>query len=113
MTYGKLLDGVLIPAPAFLAENGKVFYNPQASMYKKHGWLPLVYRDMPEDEGEYTERWQEDNETIVQVWAVSEKKPNVRTLEERLTEVEELQARLINELSATMDAVDEIIMGVM
>ncbi len=113
--YAKLQNGILIPAPATITDNGRVHYHPTAALYRAHGYKVVTYTDKPtEDEKHYAESWVEEADTIRQVWTETEPpapEEAVPTMEERITAVEAKQAQLESELSATMDAVDTIIMG--
>ena len=72
MKYGKLTDGVLVPAPTPLCWGGFKTYNPSDALCAEAGYLPIVETPYPETaEGEakyYTSSWEEQEGQIVQIW---------------------------------------------
>lgn len=101
MKYGKLENGILIPAPPVLQiemtfeENGESFDslqkvgNPTAAQYAAQGWLPVIESTPPEPEEGYhfEETYTEGDGEIVQSWVLvadPEPEPPEPTLEEAL-----------------------------
>lgn len=73
--YGKLIEGNLQIAPKKLNGDGVVVYNPPAEMYLAQGWTPVVFTDPSDDPPEgydYEPRWEEQADSIVQIWTLVE-----------------------------------------
>lgn len=99
MTYGKLIDGSIIPAPNPLTIGRSRVYNPTREQYAAHGWLPIIDTPMPETpEGEepkyYTYHREAVDGQIVRVWTETEPPepetvlPAHQTPEERISQLE-------------------------
>ena len=87
MSYAKLIDSVLTPAPRKITvereydgETGLYdVYNPPVELLEADGWLPVVYTDEPGDAPEgyhyeptYTEWQTETGREILQEWELVE-----------------------------------------
>lgn len=99
MTYGKLINGNIVPAPNPLPVGGSRVYNPSAALYVAHGWLPIIDTPMPDTpEGEepkyYTYHREVVDGQIVRVWTETEPPepetalPAQPTPEERIAQLE-------------------------
>ena len=71
VTYGKLVDGQLVPAPNPLRlRNGEV-YDPSGYLYTAVGYKLIVDTPMPKvpaDSSNFTSHWEERDGQIVRVW---------------------------------------------
>ena len=69
--YAKLINGNLIHAPKMLVIGDTHVWNATAEQYAAQGWLPVVYTDLPEQDGYYAESgWAEEDGRIVQEWVL-------------------------------------------
>ena len=75
--YGKLIDGILHPAPRKLRLEDCTSYNPTPAQLEAAGYKPVVYTDPPEEpEGYYAEAyWTETAGEITQAWRLVELPP--------------------------------------
>ncbi len=110
--YGKLIDGKLVTAPKMLAVDDRVYYNPSDKLLEKMGYLPVEKTAMPAvDEMDkpkfYQNSYIEENGKIIEIWAEVEIVEEPTTVPEPT--IEERVESLENNLSATMEAVDYLI----
>ena len=92
MTYAKLIDGKLIPAPNPILIDGRYIGNPPGTVYESEGFKVVVYADNPGEAPEgfkWSERWTEEDYNIQQYFV----------LEEVPITDEEALVRYINELT--------------
>lgn len=80
--YGKLINGILQPAPKKIKTNEGIVYNPSYEMIQPLGYLPLHYTDAPEvDEDHYLScSWSEINNELVQEWHINEAQPTIEDI---------------------------------
>ncbi len=110
--YGKLIDGALTTASKTLSIDNKVIYNPSNELYEKMGYLPIVETDPPvidetDEPKTYEKSYVEENEQIIAVW--NEVEPTEETETPTQPTIEDRVLNLENNLSATMEAVDYLI----
>lgn len=73
MEYGKLVNGVLQIAGAYIKTADREYFNPSDKLKIELGFLPVIGTAMPVKEGFYhTDEWQEVKGELVQVWAEHE-----------------------------------------
>ncbi len=94
--YGKLENGILIPAPKTITKDGWVHYHPSDELYAEFGYLEVVETQYPETSGEdnkyYVSSYEIQDNKIVKVWTeteLPEPEPVTPTTEERITTLEE------------------------
>lgn len=77
--YAKLIEGAFYPAPRKLPVGSTIVYNPSEDMLLAEDYKPVVYTAEPETEpGYYAEsHWEDDGESIVQVWEVIEEPADI------------------------------------
>jgi hypothetical protein len=80
--YGKLINGILQPAPNKIKTDEGTIYNPPGETLQSLGYLPLHYTDVPEvDEDHYLScSWSEINNELVQEWHINEAQPTVEDI---------------------------------
>lgn len=93
MRYAKLQNGALHYAPKKITDGEAVIYNPTAATLTALGYLPVVETDMPTAEPgwHYEPGWEQQADSIVQVWTPVEDPepvPELPTPEERLDDIE-------------------------
>lgn len=100
--YVKLQDGALEIAPKTIVADGKMICNPADTELEELGYKKLQHTQKPEGapEGkEYTFRWTEQEDAVVQEWYLIDSQPVQASIEERVAALEEE--------SRTMDSVFE------
>lgn len=72
MRYAKLINGFPTYAPNPIKHNDLWYGNPPAETYAVEGYKPVQYTEPPGVEPGYVavEMWTENEEEIVQTWAV-------------------------------------------
>ncbi len=75
--FGKIENGILIPAPHYLIMGDRECHNPTPETYAEAGFLPVTETDKPPTpEGEtpkyYTAAYEERDGVILQSWVESE-----------------------------------------
>lgn len=90
--YVKLQDGALEIAPKTILADGKIICNPTDAELEEQGYKKLQHTQKPSDapEGqEYTFRWVEQENAVVQEWYLVDKAPAQASIEERVAALEE------------------------
>ena len=74
MTYAKLINNTLSPAPNPIHIGTRWRVNPPGSVYEAEGYKPVRYTDAPEVEPGYeaVPGWTETEDEIVQMWEIVE-----------------------------------------
>lgn len=95
MDYGKMVDGKIKYAPACIDIGKSHVYNPTAEQLVSEGYKRLDYTLQPDAPEGYQAvwEWQEENDSIVQVWHFEE-----------LPEVEPSAEEIINILTGEDEA---------
>lgn len=77
--YAKLERGALIPAPKMLHIGSNHVWNPTVGQYAAAGYKPVEYTEVPAaPEGfYYNPGWEEQENAIVQTWALVELPPDI------------------------------------
>ena len=80
--YAKFENEILVFAPNSLIVGDTKVWNAPASEYLAQGWYPVIYTDAPEtEEGYHAEsHWEQDDNSIVQVWEVVEDEPSAEEI---------------------------------
>lgn len=96
---GKIIDGKLTYPPHRIVLDGMQIFNPTETQLVSAGYKPIVETDMPDDapEGQHYEAQYTDGETqITQSWVLvkDEPTPAGKTIEQRVTDLEQEQAQM-------------------
>ena len=96
---GKIIDGKLTYPPHRIVLHGMQILNPTETQLVSAGYKPIVETDMPDDapEGQHYEAQYTDGETqITQSWVLVEDEPTPagKTIEQRVTDLEQEQAQM-------------------
>ena len=96
---GKIIDGKLTYPPHRIVLDGMQIFNPTETQLVSAGYKPIVETDMPDDapEGQHYEAQYTDGETqITQSWVLVEDEPTPagKTIEQRVTDLEQEQAQM-------------------
>lgn len=97
---GKIIDGVLTYPPHRIILNGMQIFNPTDDQLIQVGYKPITETPIPEEpapEGRHYEAQYADGETqITQSWVLVEDEPTPagKTLEQRVTTLEQEQAQM-------------------
>lgn len=101
MTYGKIENDTLIPAPHRIVLSGMQIFNPTTDHLTQAGYKPVTETPIPEDpapDGQHYEpTYSDSGDTITQSWVLMEDEevePAGKTLEERITDLEAGQAEI-------------------
>lgn len=72
--YAKLIDGVIHLAPKKIQDENNIIYNPPGEVLVELGYLPFINVPCPEaPDGYYYEHlFSEQNNTIIDVWTLTE-----------------------------------------
>lgn len=72
--YAKLINGALQIAPNKITKDNLNIWNPPSELYLEQGWKLVILTESPEPPTGYyyEEDWEEQEETITQVWILKE-----------------------------------------
>lgn len=89
--YGKLINTMLVCAPAHIELNGLKIWNPSENQYIDSGWKPIVFTEQPDPEPGfvYVAGWKETSKRITETWTKKEA-PDVVSDSEALAELMEV-----------------------
>lgn len=72
--FGKVINGILKPAPKKVDIDGLQIWNPSSDQYTEAGWKPVIFTDQPDPEAGYyyAAGWKETTKKITQTWTKTE-----------------------------------------
>lgn len=95
MTYGKIENDTLIPAPHRIVLSGMQIFNPTTDHLTQSGYKPVTETPIPEDtapDGQHYEAsYADSGDTITQSWVLvdDDPEPAGKTIEQRVTTLEQ------------------------